>query len=296
MCAQSLHDGIQIRHLPEQRLHHRVARPVGAQRPRVADPRILVELRLPRRRVVREVPEDAGVNLLIRGAEVALVRFVDAAPRTLVARIEQTDRVVDDDALGDIGILRREARRQHAAHRVADDERLVDLQVLQQQARVARHVVEVVRNDRLRRPAEADLIGHDHAEPFLAKRVDRTAPVEPGEVHPMKQHDACGRSAAPARARPCTPSGCPARTASSADTTPACGYGTSSQVMLPGLTSAGVGGGAAACAKASSAGARHAVSRSAGRFHESLRVEILHGYRLPATGYQLSDTDASGCG
>ena len=85
--------------------------------------------------------------------------------------------------------MRREARRQHAAHRVADDEGLVDLQVLQQQARIARHVVEVIWNDRLRRPAEANLIGHDDPKPFLAKCVDGSAPVESGEVHPVKEHD-----------------------------------------------------------------------------------------------------------
>jgi hypothetical protein len=91
-------------------------------------------------------------------------------------------------------MLRREPGSKHAAHRVPDDEGLVYLQVLQQQARIARHVVEVVRNDRLRRPAEADLIGHDHAEAFLAKRVNWPAPVEAAEVHPVeKNHGAAVR-------------------------------------------------------------------------------------------------------
>ena len=72
---------------------------------------------------------------------------------------------------------------------MADDHRLVDLQALQNRARVARHVVEVVGNDRLRRSAVADLIGHDHAESFLAQRVDRPAEVEAGEIVAVQQHD-----------------------------------------------------------------------------------------------------------
>jgi hypothetical protein len=65
---------------------------------------------------MREVAEDAGVNLLVGGRQVALVRLVDAAPGPLVPRIEQADRVVDDDALRHVRVLRRETRRQHSTH------------------------------------------------------------------------------------------------------------------------------------------------------------------------------------
>src|SRR5688572_20589078 len=68
----------------------------------------------------------------------------------------------------------------------------------------------------------------------------------------------------------------------------ACGYGTSSQVMLPGFTSAGVGGGAAAWAKASLGISAMTVSINR-NFIESLRWGILHvtGYQLRATSYWL---------
>ncbi len=95
-------DRIEIRHLAEQRLHHRVAWPVGAQRPGIPNPRVFVELRFPRRRVVREISEDARVNLLIGRAKISLVGLVDAAPWPFESRIQKTDRVVDDDALGHV--------------------------------------------------------------------------------------------------------------------------------------------------------------------------------------------------
>ena len=210
---------VEVRHLPEKRLHHRVPRPVGAQRPCIANLRILVELRSPRRWIVREVSEDAGVNLLIGRAEVALVGFVDAAPRPLVARIEEADGIVDDDALGDVGILGGESGCQHAAHRVTDDERLVDLQLLKQQARVARHVVEVVRNDRLRRPPEPDLIRARRRGnlPFEARRWARPNRIRRSSCRERARRS--GRLAGPAPAHPCRPSGCPARRASRACTT-----------------------------------------------------------------------------
>ena len=171
------------------RLRHGEPRPVGAERPGVADARVVLEFRRPRRLVVRDVAHDAGLDGGVGRIERALVALVRALPRPAVARIDETDRVIEHHALDDVGELRRKAGRQHSSHRVADDHRLVDLQALQDRTRVARHVVEVVRNDRLRRAAVADLIRHDHPEAFLADRVNHAAEVEPGEVVAVKQDD-----------------------------------------------------------------------------------------------------------
>ena len=72
---------------------------------------------------------------------------------------------------------------------MAHDCGLADAERLQELAAVQGHVVEVIRNDRLGRPPEPDLIRDDDAETFFSKRVDWTAPIEPGEVHAVEEHD-----------------------------------------------------------------------------------------------------------
>ena len=48
-------------------------------------------------------------------------------------------------------------------------ETLRDAERLEKLSAVQRHVVEIVRNDGLRRSAEADLVRHHHAEALLAQ-------------------------------------------------------------------------------------------------------------------------------
>jgi len=71
---------------------------------------------------------------------------------------------------------------------VADDGGAVDAERGEQLLDVGRHVVEVVGNDRLRRAAEADLVGHDDAETGVAEGLNRAAEVEAAEVHSVEQH------------------------------------------------------------------------------------------------------------
>ena len=58
-------DRVGIEHLADQRLHHRQPRPVGAERPRVADARVGLEVRVPRLRVVSDVAAQAGPDALV---------------------------------------------------------------------------------------------------------------------------------------------------------------------------------------------------------------------------------------
>jgi hypothetical protein len=48
-------------------------------------------------------------------------------------------------------------------------------------------VVEVVRDDRLRRSAVADLIRHDHPKALFPQRLDDVAEIDAGEVLPWKR-------------------------------------------------------------------------------------------------------------
>ncbi len=116
--------------------------------------------------------------------------------RPIEAAVGEADRVVDHHPLDRLRILRRQARREHPAHRVADDHRPFDPFLLQDQEGVARLRVEVVRRNRLRRLAVADLIRDDDAEPFLGQRVDDRLEIEAAEVVAVQQHDgmAVGRA------------------------------------------------------------------------------------------------------
>ena len=97
--------------------------------------------------------------------------------------------VVDDQPLDRVGILRGEARGEHAAHRVADRHDLVDALVLEDELRVARLGVEVVGRDGLRRLAVPDLVRDDHAEPGVGQPVDDVTEVEAAEVVAVHQQD-----------------------------------------------------------------------------------------------------------
>src|SRR5438067_11146338 len=94
--------------------------------------------------------------------------------QTFRAMIGQADWVVNNYALGDVGVLRRKPGRQHAAHRMADDHRLRNIEMLQDAARVQRHVVEDVRNVRLRRSSEPDMIWKYYTEAFTSRLVKRS--------------------------------------------------------------------------------------------------------------------------
>ncbi len=48
--------------------------------------------------------------------------------------------------------------------------------------------MKVVRDDRLRGAAEADLVRHDDAESFFAQNLNGPAEIKAAEVHPVEQH------------------------------------------------------------------------------------------------------------
>ena len=73
--------------------------------------------------------------------------------------------------------------------KLADDRRVVDAERPKQAPGVERHIVERVRNRRLRRTSEADLVWHDHAESFARENVDRPRPRLAEEVEPMEQYN-----------------------------------------------------------------------------------------------------------
>mgnify|MGYP003347408312 CR=1 FL=1 len=58
-------------------------------------------------------------------------------------------RSVDHGTLGNVGISRGKTSAQHSAHRMPHDRGASDVQGLKQLARVERHIVKVVRDDRL---------------------------------------------------------------------------------------------------------------------------------------------------
>ena len=118
------------------------------------------------------VAAQAGPRALVVALERLLVRLVDWRHRPIEAAVGETDRVVEHQALDGLRILRRQTRRQHPTHRVADHHRPLDLLLLQDQEGVARLRVEIVRRNRLRRSAVANLVRDDDAETFLREAID----------------------------------------------------------------------------------------------------------------------------
>ena len=143
---------------------------------------------------VGEVAFDGGVGglpiLIVAAGDGGFVRIFGAVPGLSPACIGEADGVIEDGALGHIGIGGGEAGGEHASHGVADDHGFRDTERLKQGAGVERHVVEVIRDDGLRGAAETDLIGHDDAEAGVAEGVDGAAEVEAAEIHAMEED--CG--------------------------------------------------------------------------------------------------------
>ena len=183
-------DRIEICNLLIDGAHHGEARPVAAERGSVDDADVLLVLRLP---CVREVALNIGIRCLpglIAGASHGrFVCLLRAVPRLGPAGVGEADRIVEHDALGDIGVGGGEACGEHAAHGMSYDRGPGNTQRLQQGASVQSHVVEVIRDDRLRRTSPADLVGYNYAEAFLAQSIDRTAKVKAAKVHSVEQDD-----------------------------------------------------------------------------------------------------------
>ena len=136
-----------------------------------------------------DVAAQTGPDALVVALERLLVRLVDWRHRPIEPAVGEADRVVDHQPLDDLRILRRQTRRQHAAHRVADHHRPFDLFLLQDQDGVSRLRVEVVGRDRLRGSTVADLVGDDDAEACLREAIDQRREIEAAEVVAVQQHD-----------------------------------------------------------------------------------------------------------
>src|ERR1700733_2735451 len=192
-------DRIQIGDLLINGAHHGEARPIAAECWGVQNAHVLLVLRFPG---IGKVALDIGISglphLILGARHGCFVGLFRAVPWLAPTYIGQADGIVEYYALGHIRIRSGEAGGQHTAHGVAYDRRFRYAERLQQRERVQRHIVKVVRDDRLRGTAESDLVGHDHAKSGLAQGIDRTTEVEAPEIHSVEQNDgaavwlACG--------------------------------------------------------------------------------------------------------
>jgi len=103
-----------------------------------------------------------------------------------MSRISQPDRIVEDGALGDIGI--RSPKR--AASMPPIEWPTMETRVIPSawsSFRVPCHVMKVVGNDRFRGAAETDRVGHDDAEAGVAEQLDRSVEINPPKFMPWNR-------------------------------------------------------------------------------------------------------------
>ena len=162
-------DRVGVDRLLLQRPNHGHTWPVAARDPAVVNLHVLHVLGLPLHVVGAHALDDLGVVARERG----FVHLRRLAPRTLAARVGQADLIDHRKVPNCIGIRRREAAGHHPAHRVRHDVGCLDAEMIDEPLGVRGVRADRIVQNRLRRSAEADLIGHDDAIAFFTKDLDR---------------------------------------------------------------------------------------------------------------------------